>query len=810
MLSKKFLAVLVFLALNFSLVSFSADLPDYNVNFERIVVTFSDDGKNCNSVIVEEKEIFNEREIEFAYSSFLGAPKIESSKWFGIIKRGFIDGQEVIAHESDNRVYLFNTAPFETGEIAKKIPIKPGSHSIMFEFESSNDICPMLLNFSLSPLEKIYSFSLNVNAIGEGTIRQMTGKLEDGTDFFEVINNDKIFNGLIERSETKNFAFLYGSELMKKPFGFEEEKSYYYPRYETTLNVNPDSSIDAVEKQTINFRGNFSYAYRYFNEDWWSIENIQVFENGEKLPVEIKEEINSKNVKWYFNANNEERTFELHYKIYDLIDFSRQKDVLFWTGIAKDHKVKVETAVVKIIFPKELALSEVKLETIPKTALKKKIEKNSFYFEAKNFEAYQVFDIKVSFPKGIIKMSFLFFFKQILVIIAIALAFLVPISAFLRGYNYWKKFGCDPNIAGEQKAQLAKLRPAIVGVLLKEKADFEEVTATILDLAQRGYIFISENSKHLFFTDFEFLKTKNDFSQLLDYEKDLMKTIFQGGEKTSLSELRERTTVCYSIVGNIKMIEEEAGKQKLFEENPENVIKKYAARASFYTTLLLVVGFSFYFLGFSLLVSASGFFLLWLIGIGIFFIKKIFSMKNYTEKDKQIKGIFLKDDVFFIILWSIVLLGAWAKLFNPVLGGVLIVFSAGTAIIINSSFAKAMPKRTVLGVLNRQKYEELKQWMEKHPLKEERMFNEFLPYSIIFGIHKKWLNKYKKAFGEKEVKMSYGNFSSIDSVIVFSHAFATASLGTRSASTGFGSGFSGFGGGFGGGGGGGGGGFGAG
>ncbi len=83
------------------------------------------------------------------------------------------------------------------------------------------------------------------------------------------------------------------------------------------------------------------------------------------------------------------------------------------------------------------------------------------------------------------------------------------------------------------------LRPAQMGVLLDERADTLDVTATIIDLAVRGYLHIKETPKRglLGKADWELERRKTD-GDLLPYERTLLDALFAKGERVRVSELK--------------------------------------------------------------------------------------------------------------------------------------------------------------------------------------------------------------------------------------------------------------------------------
>jgi uncharacterized membrane protein YgcG len=79
------------------------------------------------------------------------------------------------------------------------------------------------------------------------------------------------------------------------------------------------------------------------------------------------------------------------------------------------------------------------------------------------------------------------------------------------------------------------LRPAQLGLLLDETADTKDVTATIVDLAVRGHLTISEvPNQH----DWLFTWKSGDVTPLQPYEKTILDGLFNGLSEVKLSELK--------------------------------------------------------------------------------------------------------------------------------------------------------------------------------------------------------------------------------------------------------------------------------
>ena len=84
-----------------------------------------------------------------------------------------------------------------------------------------------------------------------------------------------------------------------------------------------------------------------------------------------------------------------------------------------------------------------------------------------------------------------------------------------------------------------KLRPAQLGVLIDESADPKDLTASIVDLAVRGYLRITEQPGRGLFGHTEWILDKlKPGDDLLPYERSLYDGVFKDGDTVKLADLR--------------------------------------------------------------------------------------------------------------------------------------------------------------------------------------------------------------------------------------------------------------------------------
>lgn len=123
-----------------------------------------------------------------------------------------------------------------------------------------------------------------------------------------------------------------------------------------------------------------------------------------------------------------------------------------------------------------------------------------------------------------------------------------------------------------------RLRPAEVGVLMDERADTLDVSATIIDLAVRGYLRIEDLGNTgllgLGGQDFQLERLRDAGDDLLSYERTLFEALFDEGGTVKLSELKNKF---YEDLARVKrdLYEVAAKNDGLFPRSPEAVRTVY-------------------------------------------------------------------------------------------------------------------------------------------------------------------------------------------------------------------------------------------
>ncbi len=115
----------------------------------------------------------------------------------------------------------------------------------------------------------------------------------------------------------------------------------------------------------------------------------------------------------------------------------------------------------------------------------------------------------------------------------------------------------------------ADLRPGQLGLILDERADTLDVSATVVDLAVRGYLHIEELKRAHWFAsrDWRLSRLRKDNTDLLPYESLLIGDLFATGDEVDLSDLKK--TFATQLAAVRKAIETDAVKRGYFRTRPD-------------------------------------------------------------------------------------------------------------------------------------------------------------------------------------------------------------------------------------------------
>lgn len=123
------------------------------------------------------------------------------------------------------------------------------------------------------------------------------------------------------------------------------EKSFSLPRVDVDATLHPDGSMHVVEHITYDFRGPFTYGTRPIPVGSYVITDVRVTEDG----VELDSVGAPYNLQWFFDAEDERRTFDVEYTVLGAASVGPDVTELYWKWVGERHpEIATVTATLRV------------------------------------------------------------------------------------------------------------------------------------------------------------------------------------------------------------------------------------------------------------------------------------------------------------------------------------------------------------------------------------------------------------------------------------------------------------------------------
>ncbi len=371
-------------------------------------------------------------------------------------------------------------------------------------------------------------------------------------------------------------------------------RSVILERRDGDITVLENGDIDVIETWEVRFNGGpFQHGYRTIPLKTGSAAtNWQVREGGRGYQqstghrpgtFDVVSQDEEVTLDWYFSpTSNAVRTFELHYRLQGALRIYPDGDQVWLKFIESGREYPINAARVVVHLPREFAAEQLKAATYLN-----RVENQSgrirdgqtVVFNGGPFQAHDEWEIRAQFPHGAVTASpppwqFITDQQPIYNMISLVSALIILVVGFATVYLCWDLFGRDQRVgkvARFYNRPPDDTPPGMVGILIDEKADLRDIIATIIDLARRGFIRITElkSTGSLGVTDTAFVRTGIDESSLRPYERNLLGCMFGVNTEQYLSDLRN---TFYEKIPYLKhSLYDEALQQGYFKHNPQSV-----------------------------------------------------------------------------------------------------------------------------------------------------------------------------------------------------------------------------------------------
>ncbi len=594
-------------------------------------------------------------------------------------------------------------------------------------------------------------------------------------------------------------SFLIGCSFFIVPAVSHAQETWTIENFASDLTIQSDGAVRIQEVVEVDFGSTEKHGiyrdvpYVYSSETgeniYTQISNIAVLQDGTEAEVDV-----TKN-DYYMRIRIGDpdktitgpHTYTITYVALGVLASYEGVDELYWDVTGNQWEVPIESASATVHVPVKILQASCYKGThgSANSCDDSQVDEHTAIFTGRNLDYAEGLTVAVGFTPGSIPIVHVAAPPTVDDVIASPITGGITLSLIGAGILYfvrrWYKFGRDrywqrsplPGVRSDREGMLSEkvvplwhrqsvsveyespdqLRPAEIGVVMDEKADTLDVSATIVDLASRGFVIITEIPKTWMFgkKDYELQRTNKVADGLMEYERVLLEKLFDSGTEVKMSELKDSF---YTELKKVKeLLYEEVVRKQLFPQHPDKVRSVYIG-----------------------------------IGIGIMVVGGVL-FASMVATVKQAQTLELYHQILAGLGLSFVVVGFIALLFGPFMSR-------------KTGYGREIFERVKgykLFVSGTEKYRA--KFLEK-----EGLFEQVLPYAIVFGV----TDQLAKAFKDMGIEPSnptwfHGatafNIADFTSTVgSFSESLSTAISSSPSSSGSGGGGFSG--GGFGGGGGG--------
>ncbi|HEX3377475.1 MAG TPA: DUF2207 domain-containing protein, partial [Candidatus Acidoferrales bacterium] len=277
-------------------------------------------------------------------------------------------------------------------------------------------------------------------------------------------------------------------------------------KFSAEIFVQQDASLEVNETIDVNFIGAWHGLYRTIPVEYVTLQgfNYSLFVKLEEAtdaagqPLKVESSRQGHYLKWKIyvdDATDVDRTIHLRYKVRNGLKFFEDHDELYWNVTGDEWDVPINNVSAQILLPPGV------------TGIRTNVFTGSFGSTAHNAEAstsgstvevsmdrplsfHEGLTVAVAFDKGFVKEPGTG--DLIGQFLESNWPLFLPILVFFIMFWLWSTRGRDPRV-GSVAVQYEPpdgLTPAEAGTLVDEQAAMRDITATIVDLAVRGYIVI--------------------------------------------------------------------------------------------------------------------------------------------------------------------------------------------------------------------------------------------------------------------------------------------------------------------------------
>jgi uncharacterized membrane protein YgcG len=338
-----------------------------------------------------------------------------------------------------------------------------------------------------------------------------------------------------------------------------------FERWDDELQVNADGSLLVTENLEVRFSGAWNGIYRtipleYRTDrgfDYRLSVSVEGVTDGDYAPLRYEKSREGGYLKLKIfvpRANNATRTVIVKYRVANGLRFFTDHDELYWNVTGNEHTDPILLATARVFLPAGTTGTHTVVYTgTPRSrgsAADVQVNPGEVSITGTGaLYAHEGMTIVVGWDKGFVQEPSPM--ERSLDFYSSNWPLGIPVVALVLAVWFYFAHGRDPELrpVSVQYEPPQGISPGGAGALIDDSADMRDITATIVDLAVRGFLVIREEAHssllglmHSKEYAFWLRKPPAEWSSLRAHERSLLGAIFSGGtqELVSLSSLQNK------------------------------------------------------------------------------------------------------------------------------------------------------------------------------------------------------------------------------------------------------------------------------
>lgn len=340
------------------------------------------------------------------------------------------------------------------------------------------------------------------------------------------------------------------------------QRTLVIERFDTAIEVAADGTVTVEELIVPRFTGSWQGIFRTIPVQYRTPQGLNYTlrlrvlsitdDEGRTLDYESSRERHYRKLKiWVPGAVDATRRVRVRYQVSNALRFFETHDELYWNVTGDEWEVPIESASARVTLPGGVS-------GVRATAFRGaygsteqtdvEVEPAGVHLQTRRPLGFREgLTVVVGWDPGVVRRPSAV--EQAASALYSNLPLAIPPLVFLGMFRLWRARGRDPEL-GPIVARYEPpddLTPAELGTLADGTPDMRDITATIVDLAVRGHLHITESKNEYLLglmssTEYTFslTKTPDTWGTLRTHERALLAGMFGSADSVTLSQLKNK------------------------------------------------------------------------------------------------------------------------------------------------------------------------------------------------------------------------------------------------------------------------------